>query len=244
MLPGILFMVLSAIMFVIAYFLYFKEAYWLISGINTSPRQTVRERYDLPGLTKHMGRMCALIGLIMLVSGFGAFSGLDLLFAVPLGLIFIIVPIFLFGIERYMYVGRKSQRIINIVITVFLTAVAVFTAVMLISGSRAPSIYIEEESLVIKSVYGAEIPLDSVQQIGMADLTGREISKINGFNLGNNLKGRFYVEGLGKIIIFQQGKPCNSILVETEEKTYLINLGTAAENDILRKEIINAVRND
>lgn len=71
MLAGIIFMVLSAMLFLFAYLLYFKEAYWLISGINFTPRETVRERYDLTGLTRHLARMCALIGIVLLVSGVG-----------------------------------------------------------------------------------------------------------------------------------------------------------------------------
>lgn len=117
MVPGILFIALSAILFVFAYLLYFKEAYWLISGVNMKPRQTVRERYDLPGLTRHLGKMCALIGLILLISGAGAWAGYETVFLVPVFLIFVIVPFFLFGSERYILEGRKTQRIINVAIT-------------------------------------------------------------------------------------------------------------------------------
>jgi hypothetical protein len=126
MVPGIIFFALSAMLFIFAYLLYFKEAYWLISGINFSPRETVRERYDLTGLTKHLARMCALIGMVLLISGVGAFLGQEILFAGTVFSIFIIIPVFLFGTEKYMYVGRKTQRIINIAITALMTLVAVF----------------------------------------------------------------------------------------------------------------------
>lgn len=234
---GILFIVIGFIMFILAYFLYFKEAYWLISGVNLRPRQTVRERYDLPGLTKHMGRMCALIGLILLVSGIGTFLDLDMVVIVPLGFIFIVVPAFLFGSERYMYEGRRTQRILNLVITAVLAVIVFFTAVMMVSGARAPKIYIEDESLVIESVYGTEIPLDSIQNVAMIELEGRQLSKINGFDLGDRLRGRFQVEGLGNAQVFQQGKPCNSVLIRTEKRVYLINLGTEDENKNLKNKI-------
>ena len=233
----ILFVTIGFIMFILAYFLYFKEAYWLISGINLRPRQTVRERYDLPGLTRHMGRMCALIGLILLVSGIGAFLDRDMVVIVPLGFIFIVVPVFLFGSERYMYEGRRTQRILNLVITAFLAVTVFFTAVMMVSGARAPKIYIEDETVVIESAYGTKIPLDSIQEVAMIELEGKQLSKISGFNLGDRLRGRFQVEGLGNAQVFQQGKPCNSVLIRTEKRMYLINLGTEAENEKLRKEI-------
>lgn len=240
----ILFVTIGFIMFILAYFLYFKEAYWLISGINLRPRQTVRERYDLPGLTRHMGRMCALIGLILLVSGIGAFLDRDMVVIVPLGFIFIVVPVFLFGSERYMYEGRRTQRILNLVITAFLAVTVFFTAVMMVSGARAPKIYIEDETVVIESAYGTEIPLDSIQEVAMIELEGKQLSKISGFNLGDRLRGRFQVEGLGNAQVFQQGKPCNSVLIRTEKRMYLINLGTEAENEKLRKEIEEGMEED
>lgn len=242
--PGILFAVMSGILFIMAYLLYFKEAYWLISGINFSPRQTIREKYDLPGLTKHVGKMCALIGLIMLIAGIGAFIGLEMLVLIPLGFVFIIVPVSLFGSERYMYVGRGTQRIINIVITIFMITVAVFAAVMIVTGVTAPVIQIEGDLLVIESEYGTEIPLDSIRQVDMMDFAGKEISKINGFNMGDNLKGDFNIEGLGIITIYQQGKPCNSVRIYTADKIYLINLGSEAENEKLKSMIIDEIKSN
>ncbi len=240
MIPGILLTAISAMLFLIAYFLFFKEAYWLISGINFSPRQTAQTRYNLPGLTKHMGRMCALIGFVMLVSGVGAFTGLEMLVVIPLGFIFIIVPVFLFGSERYLYVGRRAQRIINILITGLMLTVAIFTSVKLINGSKAPVIQIEDGSLVIESTYGVEIPLGSIKNISLVDLKGKEFYKLNGFNLGNTLRGSFRVEGLGNVTIFQQGNPCPSVLLETADITYVINLGSETENENLKKSITEA----
>ena len=242
MLPGIIFIILSGVLFALAYFLYFKEAYYLISGINFSPRQTVQERYDLPGMTKHMGRMCALIGLVLLISGIGAFIGFEMLFLIPIGFIFIIIPIFLFGTERYMYVGRRSQRVVNIVITAFMAAVAVFVVVTTLTGAKPPEIQLEDNCLVIKSMYGTEIPLASIEKVDMINLAGKEISKLNGFNMGNNLKGKFVVKGIGTVTIYQQGEPCNSVEIKTANKTYLINLGSEADNENLKSHIIDAMK--
>lgn len=242
MAPGIIFTIISLILFSIAYLLYYKEAYWLISGINFSSKETAYERYDIPGLTKHLGRMCALIGLVILVSGIGAFLERELLFAVPMGFIFIIIPIYLFGTERYMYEGKRLQRIINIAITMLMTIVAVFVIITTVSGSKPPMIAIEGDMLTIRSMYGTEIPLDSIQQVDMYDLSGKEISKLNGFNMGNVLKGRFTVEGLGSVTIYQQGAPCSSVLIKTDEDTYLINLGNETDNQNLQTQIMSAVK--
>lgn len=240
---GVIFIVSSAVIFVMAYYLYFKEAYWLISGINFSPRQTVRERYDLPGLTKHLGRMCALIGLVFLIAAGGAFLESEILFLIPLGSLFIIIPVFLFGSERYMYAGRRTQRILNIVITAFMAAVVIFVAIMLVTGARAPEIGIKDGNLVIESVYGAEIPLDSIEQIDMVDLSGRKISKLHGFNMGRHLKGRFSVEYIGGVMLYQIGEPCNSVQIKTADDIYLINLGSEAENEDLKSKILEAMGN-
>lgn len=241
MIPGIIFLATGAMLFVFAYLLYFKEAYWLISGINFTPRETARERYDLTGLTKHLARMCALIGAVMLISSAGAFLGIEMLFAAPIFSLFIILPVFLFGTERYMYVGRKTQRIINIAITALMALVAVFAVSSTVIGSRAPVITVDEDSIVIESIYGTDIPLDSVQSVDMFDLGGRDITKLNGFNMGNNLKGKFSVEGIGTVTLYQQGKPCNSVLIRADDKEYLINLGSEAENESLRSKIISAM---
>jgi hypothetical protein len=90
-------------------------------------------------------------------------------------------------------------------------------------------------------MYGTEIPLDSIRKVDMFDLTGRDITKMNGFNMGNNLKGKFKVEELGTVTLYQQGKPCNSVLIWSDDKKYLINLGSEAENEDLKLKIINAM---
>ena len=241
MLPGIIFIIISAALFLMAYLLYYRQAYWLISGVNFSPRETVHERYDLPGLTRHLGRMCALIGLVMLVSGIGAFAGNDMLLAIPIGSIFIMLPIFLFGTERYMYVGRKTQRIINIVITALMGVVLIFVVTTTLVGMRPPEIRIQDGNLEIKSMYGTEIPLDSIRQVDMVDLKGRMIGKLNGFNMGDNMKGTFAVEDLGMVTLYQQGEPCSSVRIITGSKTYLINLGSEAENIKLKSQIMRAM---
>lgn len=241
MLPGIIFIIISAVLFLMAYLLYFKQAYWLISGVNFSPRETVHERYDLPGLTRHLGRMVALIGLIMLVSGIGAFAGNDILFAGPILSVFLIVPALLFGTERYMYVGRKTQRIINIVITVFMGVVLIFIVTTTLVGMKPPEIRIQDGNLEIKAMYGTGIPLNSIRQVDMTDLKGRQIGKLNGFNMGDNMKGTFTVEDLGTVTLYQQGEPCNSVRIETGSKTYLINLGSEAENIKLKSQIMRAM---
>lgn len=241
MIPGIIFLALGAMLFVFTYLLYFKEAYWLISGINFTPRETVRERYDLTGLTRHLARMCALIGVVLLISSVGAFMRIEILFTAPIFSLFIILPVFLFGTERYMYVGRKTQRIINIAITALLAAVAVLVIIMTVSGAKPPVITIDKGSIMIESMYGTDIPLDSVQSVDMFDLDGCDITKLNGFNMGNNLKGKFSVEGIGTVTLYQQGKPCNSVLIRADDKEYLINLGSVAENESLRLKIISAM---
>jgi hypothetical protein len=241
MLPGIIFIIISTALFLMAYLLYFKQAYWLISGVNFSPRETVNERYDIPGLTRHLGRMCALIGLVMLISGIGAFAGSDILFAGPILSVFLIVPAFLFGTERYMYVGRKTQRIINITITALMGVVLVFIVTTTVAGMRAPEINIRDGNLEIKSMYGTEIPLDSIQRVDMVDLKGRMIGKLNGFNMGDNMKGTFSVENLGTVTLYQQGEPCRSVRIETGGKTYLINLGSETENINLKSQIMRAM---
>jgi hypothetical protein len=241
MVPGIIFFALSAMLFIFAYLLYFKEAYWLISGINFSPRETVRERYDLTGLTKHLARMCALIGMVLLISGVGAFLGQEILFAGTIFSIFIIIPVFLFGTEKYMYVGRKTQRIINIAITALMTLVAVFVIITTVSGSKPPVIQITDDSVEIQSMYGTEIPLDSIRSVDLFDLAGCEIIKLNGFNLGDNRKGKFDVKGIGTVTLYQQGKPCSSVLIWTADRKYLIDLGSEEENNKLRSQIISAM---
>ena len=84
-----------------------------------------------------------------------------------------------------------------------MTAVAVFVVVTTLTGAKPPEIQIEGNSLVIESMYGTEIPLSSIERVDMVNLAGKDISKLNGFNMGNNLKGSFDVEGTGTVTIYQ-----------------------------------------
>ena len=240
MLPGTIMIVLSGVLFTFAYLLYFKEAYWLISGINTSPRQSARKRYDLSGLSKHFGLMCGFVGLALLLSGVAVWLGFGMFFILLISSLFFIVPIFLFGSERYILEGRKSQRIINIVISIFMGAVAVFVIAMLLIGSKAPNIYLENGNLVIKSMYGTEIPIDSIKQIDRIDLTGKDMLKLNGFDAGDIRKGYFSIEDMGKVMVFQHGNNEDFIQIRTEDRTILIDLGCEDANRDLESLIIDA----
>ncbi|MEL7656087.1 MAG: PH domain-containing protein, partial [Bacillota bacterium] len=200
-------------------------------------------RYDLSGLTKHFGRMCGLIGLVLLLSGIAVWLEREVVFTLLTGSMFLILPIFLFGSERYIMEGRKKQRIINIVITVFMGVVAVFVIAMVLIGSKAPVIYIDDENLVIESMYGIELPIDSIEQIERIDLTGKKISKLNGFDAGDIRKGRFSVEDLGRVTVFQQGKTGEFISIQTDEDIILIDLGSKDANRDLESLIRNAQKN-
>jgi len=158
MFPGILLFSISLLLLILAYLLYFKQAYRLISGINFYSKEQVSEQYDLVGLTRHYGIMCAVIGFMLFLSGVFSFFREQLIF-IPMFSLFLIVPIILFGSERYLKVGRKTQRTINIVITVFVEAVAIFVIIILLTGSRIPEIYIENDTLIIDSSYGTQIPI-------------------------------------------------------------------------------------
>ena len=243
MLPGIIMIVLSGVLFTFAYQLYFKEAYWLISGINFSPRQGAQERYDLSGITKHLGRMCGLIGLVLLLSGIAIWLEYSMLFILLISSMFLIVPIFLFGSERYILEGRKTQRIINVVITVFMGAVAVFVIVMLLIGSKVPNISIEDGNLIIESMYGTEVPIDSIEQIDRVDLTGKDMMKLNGFDAGDIRKGYFDVEGLGSVMVFQHGNNEDFIRIRTADHTILIDLGSEDANRDMESLITDAQKN-
>jgi hypothetical protein len=50
--------------------------------------------------------------------------------------------------------------------------VLVFIVTTTVAGMRPPEINIRDGNLEIKSMYGTEIPLDSIQQVDMVDLKG------------------------------------------------------------------------
>jgi hypothetical protein len=102
-------------------------------------------------------------------------------------------------------------------------------------------ILITDDSVEIQSMYGTEIPLDSIRSVDLFDLAGCEIIKLNGFNLGDNRKGKFDVKGIGTVTLYQQGKPCSSVLIWTADRKYLIDLGSEEENNKLRSQIISAM---
>lgn len=235
--PQIILFLIGILMFVFAWLLYFKEAYWLLSGVNFSSRKKAEQDYDLKGLTKHFGKMCAWLGAVLFLSGICAGLKQDMPIFMLLGSMFIIIPVFLFGSERYMITGQKGQRTINIVVTLFLAGVLVFVIVIMVNGSKAPVIDIRDGELVIDCSYGTEISIDSIESIGMIDLKDRNLSKRNGFNMGDTLRGYFLVEGVGPAMLYQQGKPGNTIDIKTYEKELLINLGSESANQELMNEI-------
>lgn len=231
--PIIILMAVGIISFIFAYMLYYKGAYWLISGINFMPREKAQERYDLTGLTRHFGKMLAIIGLSLFLGGIAVWAGHQRIMMLLISSMFIIIPFFMFGAQRYDKVGGKTQKIVNIVVASLMGIIAIFIVSMLLSSSKAPAVYVENNTLVIKTVYGTEVPLGSIEEIGRVNLAERDIRKSNGFNFGDTLRGNFSVEGLGSVLLYQQGSPGDTVLIRTRDKTILINMGSPGANDQL-----------
>jgi hypothetical protein len=133
---------------------------------------------------------------------------------------------------------KNSRRII---------LVASITLLFAISGTffylgRESNISVEKDKIIINGVYGTNILFEDIQDIKLENAIPKVLKKTNGMNVGDNLKGEFEVENLGKVKLFLSSKK-TCIYIYTED-IIILNLKDSQDTEQLYKLIKSRTTNN
>lgn len=203
---------------------------FLISGYNTMSKEK-KANVDKEGLCKSAGNFIILIGLLILIGGIASDYGYKLITTISMLSILPLTLIIIIKAQKYDHNPRtKSDKIVIIVVIIFTLMIIIFVAIMLMAGTQEPKVDIEDIRIKVSSgIYKSSIDIDSIIDIRLEEKIPKVAQKINGFDLGYILRGKFRLEdiGIGKIYIHENKSPY--LVIKTQDDFYIINYKDSKE---------------
>lgn len=118
----------------------------------------------------------------------------------------------------------------------FAWVVMVFVAISLALSFRPTRIAVGEEAIKISGMYGREIPVSDIVSVDLLEEMPRIVSRINGSDTGNRLKGHFRLKGGEKCILFIVRK-APYIEMRTTDALYYLNDNDREKTETLYRQI-------
>lgn len=172
----------------------------LIAGYNTMTAEQ-KSNVDINGLSSYMKKGFIAIGLFIIVQYY-LFSavGLDLLANS------MVIVSLLGGIAILVAKTRKFDRNKTgkkaIAAYILLGVVALFVVGEFYSGSKPVEVIVNSQSLIVKGMYGFELPIGTIREVKLVDSIPAITSRTNGYSFGNTKKGYFNLEEYGNCRLF------------------------------------------
>jgi hypothetical protein len=197
-----------------------REAYWLLSGFATRPKEE-QEELIAKGFPQRAGKL-------MIATAVGMLLLLPLTwtsFAYTLEVQFGFMMVFLMGGFIYLSkyeVPKKRKRSYIISTSMFAVTIG-FVGVLYYIGYQDYNLIAREESFEITGVYGDEWSYREVKKVELLDEMPEVTFKQDGFGMATVAKGRFKVKDYGSSLLFirKEASPC--IYIETGKKKIFIS---------------------
>ncbi len=197
-----------------------KEAYWLISGFASRPKEEQEELIHSGYLHK--------IGSLLIVTAMGMLILLPLMFTTfkyVMEVQFGFMMIFLMGGMVYLSkyeVPKKRKRSYIINITLFIAIIGGISGLTYYSY-QGYELVTKEESFEITGMYGDEWNYEDITSIELMEELPQVTIRTNGVGLPTLSKGHFKVTGYGSSLLFIQKVSSPYIYIELKDKKIFIN---------------------
>ncbi|GAA0177481.1 hypothetical protein SH2C18_07070 [Clostridium sediminicola] len=230
---------LTAVLFIIVGLLISKyKMYWLISGYNTMSNEK-KEKVDIQGLSRFMGKFMYLSGGILFIGVFLSFLGIPFayeiaIFLMALNIVALLILAQKFDGNNYKEDGKIKTRVKVIIGSIIIFILLIFGSLFYIS--QESKITLENDRINISGIYGTDIYYKDILNIELSSTRPRITKKINGLNLRNNYKGKFELEDLGRANLFIHSDD-SYIYIYLDNGIYIINLSDINETTQLYKLI-------
>ncbi len=195
-----------AILFLFGYLILKKEQYELISGFAMKSEEEQQEliKKGYPQ-AQAKGLICAgyilLAGLLLEL--------MNVRNAILISLL--VMTVFLFAYLLYITkldVERTRKRNVIILIVTMVFTFAIVGGVVYV-GAGANELTVSDEYLHISGGYGVDWPLEEVTNVELVEQLPKIQMRMNGYSLGQRLKGRFRLEelGNGRLFLYRDHPP-------------------------------------
>jgi Bacterial PH domain len=132
------------------------------------------------------------------------------------------------------YDRRKANRISLRVVAVVAVALVAYIAVQLATDPAQAG----EEELSVRALFGFRVAYSDIRELRLEKEpieTGARVFGNSAFGLF--LEGDFMVDGLGKTRVFLKKPNLSYVVVQTEDRSYAVSLGSAEKDQLLYDEI-------
>ena len=204
-----------------------------------------KELVDIEGLKKACAIILSATGFLLVVTAALHLTKVvdeDVCGVTLMVLVFAMMVPLSIAMKRYNAFGRnQSNKMEKTGKTAriawgFAWVVMVFAAVMLALSFRPTRISVGEEAIKISGMYGREIPFSDIVSVDLLEEMPRIVSRINGSDTGNRLKGHFRLKGGEKCILFIVRK-APYIEMRTTDALYYLNDNDREKTETLYRQI-------
>jgi len=202
---------------------YFKW-YFLISGYNLMSKKQ-KENVDIEKLGKLMGNFMFLLAFIISISVFFQSLGYKNLTLMLLLLILPCTIILIIMAQKYDHNKTRNKNRKNefiVAMAVLLTSLVLISGVLIV-GIIEPKVEVNSENIIISGLYKRTIKTTEIEGISLEENIPKVLNKVNGFDWGYTLRGSFNLEGIGQANIYIQENQSPYIVINTENRLYIIN---------------------
>jgi hypothetical protein len=207
--------------FILGWAIQKKEAYWLISGFASRPKED-QDRLITNGLPQRTGKLliATAVGLLLLLPL--AFTTFKYAIEVQFGFMILFLLGGLIYLSKYEVAHkRKSSYVISI--SLFIVVIGSLSYLSFL-GYQDYRFIIKNESVEITGMYGDEWKFEEIKKVVLLEKMPKVTSKQNGFGTTSMAKGVFSVTGYGNSLLFiKKGASAKIIYIETEENKIFIN---------------------
>jgi len=234
----IVFVICAIPTFILGLFIRKGKGLMLISGYNTLPK-ALRDTIDKRWLSRSAGNMIIRLSVELVLLGVVLFFEIPFAFFIVFAILMIDSTVS--SIRIYSRFPKTKMNVWSLRILMAITvAMLIGMPVLFYFGEREPNVFIYESSFRIDGMYGTEVPISTIRDIALIELSMRDIGtgmRRNGYSLGNTLKGHF---GSGLLFVAASSSP--TIRIERFTSNIYISFSDAEQTVGLYERLLEAVQ--
>ncbi|MTI96260.1 MAG: DUF3784 domain-containing protein [Firmicutes bacterium] len=235
---------ISVMLVVFGLLIKYKQAYWLIAGYNTMPREK-QKNVDTEGLGRFIGNTMFVLAGVTLAGG--VLSELGVVF-MPAATFMLYIPIVIYIVIRAQKFDGNTRdaegkmtpqsKGTAYVVVGILALVAIGLGVLYYHTVTPPSYTIENGVLNISGMYGRKVEFSTVTDVELLETMPEVGYRSNGAAIGNAKKGDFRISGIGRARLFVNIDRPPFIYLETTDTSLIFNAADEAETRDLYQQIL------
>ncbi|MCM3766796.1 DUF3784 domain-containing protein [Neobacillus niacini] len=203
-----------------------REAYWLISGFSTRPKEE-QEELIANGFPQRTGKLmiATAVGMVLLMPLY--WTSFAYTFEVQFGFMMVFLMGGLIYLSKYE-VPKKRKRSYIISTSLFVVVIGALGVLEYIAYQDYELIA-RGQSFEITGVYGDEWPYQEVTKVELLDEMPEVTLKQDGFGMSTIAKGRFKVKDYGSCLLFIRKETSPILYIEMGKKKIFINAKTSEQ---------------